>query len=107
MAVAVSAAMVALYALFVKWFERHPARDIPFQRLAGDTLRGLAVGFCFFVAVVLVMFVFGIYRFDGFYRFDGINGFYRINGINFIWARKPIYSNDHWWIWIVLLWKYK
>ena len=65
-AVAVSAAMVALYALFVKWFERHQAGDIPLGRLAGDTLRGLAIGFCFFVAVVLVMSVFGIYRFDGF-----------------------------------------
>ncbi len=64
-AVAVSAAMIALYALFVKWFEKHPACDIPLRRLAGDTLKGLAVGFCFFVAVVLVMFVFGIYKFDG------------------------------------------
>ena len=65
LAVIASAAMVALYALFVKWFEKHPARDIPFQRLAGDTLKGLAIGFCFFVAVVLVMTVFGIYRFEG------------------------------------------
>jgi len=64
--VAVSAAMVALYALFVKWFEKHPAYDIPMRRLAGDTLRGIAIGFCFFVAVVLVMYAAGIYRFGGF-----------------------------------------
>ena len=62
---AVSAAMLALYGLFVKWFERHPAHDIPMPRLAGETLKGLAVGAGFFILVVLVMFVFGIYRIDG------------------------------------------
>lgn len=65
-AILASGAMLALYALFVKWFEKHPARDIPFGRLVPDTLKGLGIGFGFFVLVVLVMFVFGLYKFDSF-----------------------------------------
>ena len=64
-AIAVSAAMIALYAVFVKWFEKHPARDIPRSKLVGDTAKGLAVGGGFMAAVVLVMMAFGLYRITG------------------------------------------
>lgn len=60
-----SAAMIELYALFVKWFEKRNAQDIPLNRLTSDTAKGLAVGFCFFVLVVLAMMLFGLYRIDG------------------------------------------
>ena len=64
-AMAVSAAMIALYAVFVQWFEKHPARDIPRSKLVGDTAKGLAVGAGFMAAVVLVMMAFGLYRITG------------------------------------------
>ena len=59
-----SAAMLALYAQFVKWFEHAPARDIPLRRLAPDTLKGLGIGFGFFIVVVLIMLAAGLYRID-------------------------------------------
>ena len=61
-AVASSAAMLGVYALFVRWFEGHPAQDLPMGRLAGDTAKGLGVGFFYFVAVVGVMYACGCYR---------------------------------------------
>ena len=61
-AVAVSAAMVALYMVFVRWFERQPAKDIPIRKLAGDTAKGFGVGTCFFVMVVAVMSALGLYK---------------------------------------------
>ena len=64
-AMAVSAVMIALYAVFVQWFEKHPARDIPRAKLVGDTAKGLAVGAGFMAAVVLVMMAFGLYRITG------------------------------------------
>ena len=64
-AMAVSAVMIALYAVFVQWFEKHPARDIPRAKLVGDTAKGLAVGAGFMAAVVLVMTAFGLYRITG------------------------------------------
>ena len=63
-AVGLSVAMIALYVLFVKWFEQAPARDIPLSRLAPDTLKGLGIGFAFFVVVVLMMLAAGLYRID-------------------------------------------
>ena len=57
-------AMIGLYALFVKWFEKHKAKDIPFNRIAQDTAKGLGVGFCFFIGVVLIMMLLGLYRID-------------------------------------------
>lgn len=60
--VVISAAMIGLYALFVRWFEKHKAKDIPFNRLAQDTAKGLGVGFCFFACVVLIMMLSGLYR---------------------------------------------
>ena len=65
-AIVIAAAMLALYALFVKWFEKHPARDLPFSRLVPDTLKGLGLGLLFFVVVILVMTVLGLYKVDSF-----------------------------------------
>ena len=59
-----SIAMIGLYALFVKWFEKHKAMDIPLRRFAQDTAKGLGVGFGFFVGVVLIMMLLGLYRID-------------------------------------------
>lgn len=63
-AVALSVAMIALYALFVKWFEQAPAKDIPPSRIAPDTFKGLGIGFAFFVVVVLIMLAAGLYQID-------------------------------------------
>ncbi len=62
--VVTSIAMLGLYALFVKWFEKHKAKDIPFNCIAQDTAKGLGVGFCFFIGVVLIMMLLGLYRID-------------------------------------------
>ena len=62
--VVVPVMMIGLYMLFVKWFEDINARDIPFNRLAQDTAKGFGVGFGFFVAVVLIMMLLGLYHID-------------------------------------------
>ena len=64
-AIVVSAAMLALYALFVRWFEKHPAQDLPFRTLVRDTGQGLGIGVGFFVLVVLAMWLSGLYRITG------------------------------------------
>ena len=58
----VSVVMVALYAVFVPWFEKQPAKDIPLRKIPADTGKGLAVGAVFMLAVTLVMILFGLYR---------------------------------------------
>ena len=65
-AVIIPAAVICAYAQFVKWFEKHPARDLPLTRLAPDTAKGLCIGFAFFVVVVLLMYAFGAYRIGSF-----------------------------------------
>ena len=61
-----SAAMLAVYALFVRWFEGHPAQDLSLRRLAPEMGKGLGVGFFYFVAVVGVMYACGVYRIASF-----------------------------------------
>lgn len=63
-AVVLSVGMVALYALFAKWFEQAPARDIPPRRIAPEILKGLGIGCAFFVVVVLIMMAAGLYKID-------------------------------------------
>ena len=63
--IGVSVLMIVLYALFVRWFEKHPAKDIPLLRLAADTGKGLAIGAIFMLVVTLVMMAFGLYRITG------------------------------------------
>ena len=43
---------LGLYALFVRWFEKHWPTDMPLRRLVSHTLLGLLVGFVFMVMVV-------------------------------------------------------
>ena len=62
--VAASAGMIGLYALFVRWFEKLKAKDIPFKRLAQDMGKGFGIGFCFFACVALIMTLLGLYRID-------------------------------------------
>ena len=59
-----SVCMIGLYALFVRWFEKHKAQDIPLRRLAQDTAKGFGIGIGFFVFVVLVMMLLGLYHID-------------------------------------------
>ena len=62
--VVITISMIGLYALFVKWFEKHNAKDILFNRIVQDTAKGLGVGFCFFICVVLIMMLLGLYRIE-------------------------------------------
>ncbi|MBQ8060384.1 MAG: CPBP family intramembrane metalloprotease [Bacteroidales bacterium] len=64
--VAVSVIMILLYGLFVKWFEKHKAKDIPLRKLAGDTAKGFGIGMLFFFLVVGVMMAAGLYKITGF-----------------------------------------
>ena len=59
---AISAAMVALYAVFVKAFESRPAQDVPLGKLAGHTGLGLGLGFGYFCVVTGIMALFGAYK---------------------------------------------
>ena len=58
--------MAVLYALFVKWFEAHKAKDLPLARLIPELGKGLGFGVLMFSAVVLTMMVFGLCRFSSF-----------------------------------------
>ena len=58
--ISASVAMIALYALFVKWFEREPAKDIPLRKLSAETAKGFGVGAGFIIAVVAVMMATGL-----------------------------------------------
>ena len=64
LSLAVSAGMIALYAVFVKAFEHHPAGDIPVGKIVPDTLKGLGTGFGYFFVLVLLMMALGLYHFD-------------------------------------------
>ena len=63
--VAVSGVMVTLYALFVKWIEREPAKDIPRQKIFSDTAKGFGVGAGFITTIVLVMLAAGLCKITG------------------------------------------
>ena len=62
LSVVVAAVMIGLYAVFVNWFERQPARDIPLHAAGKDFGIGLVIGMLFFVAVVGLMWAFGLYK---------------------------------------------
>lgn len=61
----VAALMIYLYAAFVKMFEGHKAKDLPFKKLASHTGLGLGIGFVYFVLVTGIMALLGCYKFEG------------------------------------------
>ena len=60
-----AAAMLALYALFVRWFEKHWAQDLPLNKLLSHTGIGMGIGLGYFVLVVAIMMAIGVYRIVG------------------------------------------
>ena len=62
MCLAACAAMVGLYALFVRWFEGAWPQDLPLKKLAPDTGLGLGAGLGYFVVVTGVMALAGCYK---------------------------------------------
>jgi len=59
------AAMLGLYYLFVRWFEKEAPQDLPFNKCAGGTAMGMLIGVGFFIAVVGVMLALTLYRIEG------------------------------------------
>ena len=57
--VVLAAAYLVIYALFVKWLERHWPTDLPLRRLASHTLLGLIIGFVFMVMVIATITAMG------------------------------------------------
>lgn len=60
-----SAGMLLVYALVVKWWEDAPAKDLPMNRLVADTAVGLALGAVTICVVTGVMALAGCYRITG------------------------------------------
>ena len=60
-----SAAMVALYARFVLWFEGEKPKDLPLNKLASHTGLGLGIGLGYFCAVTGLMALMGGYAIVG------------------------------------------
>ena len=67
--VAIAALMLWLYRIFARWFEGEAPRDLPMNRLAGQTALGLGVGFGYFVVVVGIMMAVSLYRIEN-YMFE-------------------------------------
>lgn len=61
----IAAGMLGLYALFVRWFEQQWPKDLPMRKCLPHTALGLGIGFCFFVLVVGVAMLAGVYRING------------------------------------------
>ena len=61
----VSAAMVALYARFVQWFEGNKPKDLPMGKLASHTGLGLGIGLGYFCVVTGLMALLGGYAVVG------------------------------------------
>jgi hypothetical protein len=57
-----AAAMLGLYALGVRWFEKQWPQDLPLRKCFSHTGLGLFTGFGFFAVVVGVMVLAGVYR---------------------------------------------
>ena len=64
--VAAAAIMLALYGVFVRWFEGEKPQDLPMSRCAPHTALGLGTGLGYFVIVVGIMMALSLYRVDGF-----------------------------------------
>lgn len=105
-----SLVLMALYVLFVRWFEKEWAPDVLALRGISDLFLGLAIGALFFVGVVGIMQLFGGCtlakesfewgpQFKAFAMFSGVAVGEEIlfRGILFKWIDK------RWGMWIALL----
>lgn len=63
---AISLAMLFLYAVFVRAFESQPAMDLPLWKAVGDTGLGLGIGLGYFCVVTGVMALLGAYSVTGY-----------------------------------------
>lgn len=59
--VAAAAWIPALYSVLVKWIEKSPAKDVPKRKSLTDIAKGFGVGTLFFVLVVGIMMIIGVY----------------------------------------------
>ncbi|MBP5484194.1 MAG: CPBP family intramembrane metalloprotease [Bacteroidales bacterium] len=57
-----AAAMLGLYALFVRWFESEKPKDLPMNKCLKHTGMGFMAGLLFFTAVVAIMMLAGLYK---------------------------------------------
>ena len=64
--VVAAAAMILLYGVFVKWFEKEPAKDIPLGKCAAHTGKGMLIGLGYFIVIVAIMMALGYYSVKGF-----------------------------------------
>ena len=64
--IVVAVAMILLYGVFVKWFEKEPAKDIPLGNCAAHTGTGMLIGLGYFVVIVAIMMALGYYGIKGF-----------------------------------------
>ena len=64
--VVAAVAMILLYGVFVKWFEKEPAKDIPLGKCAAHTGTGILIGLGYFVVIVAIMMALGYYSVKGF-----------------------------------------
>ncbi len=60
-ALLLAAGMIGLYALFVRWFEKEPAQDIPLKKCASGLGQGFLIGTLLFSFIVAVMFAISLY----------------------------------------------
>jgi len=58
--------LLCLYYAWMKLFEKREITELSWKRCLPDTATGFAIGFLYFVAIVLVMMAFGLYTVNGF-----------------------------------------
>ena len=55
-------AMLGLYALFVKWFEKEAPKDLPLKKAPAHLGMGMGIGVAYFIMVVAIMMALSLYR---------------------------------------------
>lgn len=63
------AAMLGIYYLCVRVFEKRSASEISLKKVIPDTAKGLGVGVLYFISIIIVMSLLGVYRITSF-QFD-------------------------------------
>ena len=56
--------ILALYAVFVKLFEKRPVFELSIKRASRDLLTGFSIGILFIAIIVLILAMIGVYRID-------------------------------------------